>query len=184
MSNPLEEQSARLRELARQPATKANRAEAEAALRSKWEGVRSLAAQALGGWGARGSVAPLLEALLAADGSVALRVVIVRELARCCEPDDAPRILDAYFGGALTPSDQHYVRSEILSRFPGDAVQDRLRRETRSTEADRRLAAAYALVFPRPPVPGAKRLMTSMLDDPSEAVRKAARLLLTPPDAA
>lgn len=184
MTNTLEQESDRLRELTQLPASAANRAEAEAALDSKWEGIRSLAAQALGYWGGRESVAVLKRALLAAPAGGTLRRVIIREVARCHESEDIPWILDLYFEGPLTWIDRHYIRREMLSRLSGEVLRERLHREARSGDATHRRAAAYALVFSRTPVPGARRLLTRMLDDPSREVREAAQRLRHHPNAA
>ncbi len=166
-----------MRELKGQPPSKDNYAEVEAALESKWEGVRSLAAQVLGHWGGRHAVGALKRALLAAPPGSSLRKVAMMELGRCVGPEDAGWILDLYFDGPLTGTDQHYVRRELLSKQPGPRLRDRVRREARSEHAGHRLAAAYALVFAATPVPGAQEVLHDLSADPVRDVSRAAQLL-------
>lgn len=68
MSDPnykaLQDQSARLRELANQKPTAARIAEVEAALLNKHEGIRSLAAQAAAAWGDRNFIEPVKSVLI------------------------------------------------------------------------------------------------------------------------
>ena len=173
-----------MRELKGQLPSKDNYAEAEAALESKWEGIRSLAAQVLGLWGGRHAVDVLKRALLAAPPGSSLRRVAMTELGRCVGPEDTGWILDLYFDGPLTGLDQHYVRRELLSKQAGPRLRDRVRREASSEHAGHRLAAAYALVFAATPVPGAKEVLHGLSDDPVRDVSRVAQLLSHHPNAA
>jgi methionyl aminopeptidase len=98
---PLDVLVAELRAIGTKRPTTERRAILRAALLHKREGVQSVAAQVLGGWGGRESVEDLrlwLGQLERHDPYIGPRTIAIRELERCIDVDDSDWVLDLYSG--------------------------------------------------------------------------------------
>jgi hypothetical protein len=99
--NDLHEIRQRLATLRTLKPTPARRAEVEALLESKWEGVQVSAAQVLGEWDGPDSVPALrswLSQLYARPDAYAVRTQAATALGKCVGEGDADWVLDLYFG--------------------------------------------------------------------------------------
>jgi hypothetical protein len=147
-SNAAENINARLRALAALKPTTERRAEVEAMLDNKWEGVQTVAAQVLGSWGGRESVAALrtwLARLYERPYSWAARGVAARALALCVTEADVGWALDLYFDQP-TLVRRHEI-FPILAALPREETVTRLENEARDPDPERREAAARALTW-------------------------------------
>jgi hypothetical protein len=151
----MDEQSDRLRRLARTREKPETRREVEEALSSKWEGVRANAARVLGIWGGRRSVEALRAAL---DSSMdlragwALRSVLVRALCSCADPvEDAAWMLDCYFDAAVHSQKRasQWEFWPFVSVVPKPLLRERIEVELRSASTTRKEAAERALAWLR-----------------------------------
>jgi hypothetical protein len=149
-SNPIAELSDRLDRLARTRENPETRREVEAALSSKWEGVRANAAKVLGIWGGRRSVDVLREALessMEKRAGWALRTVLVRALCQCTDPvEDAPWMLDCYFNASFHSLSRagQWEFWPFVSAVPKPVLRERVEIELRSATKDRAEAAERA----------------------------------------
>jgi len=146
-------------------------------VKSKWEGVQSVALQTLGGWGDPQSRAVLRSAIEQLDGRPygwSIRGVAVRALSACITEDDAGWALDRLFTleGILA---KHTFLPVVLA-LPVESVEERLLEEASSTNRDNRQAAMKAignLDFPT-----RDAVLSRFLHDEDEEIRYGARLLL------
>lgn len=122
-----------------------------AALTSKWEGLQSVAAQTLGKWGDRASVAALRELWLKVQdrkNGWSIRNVVSTALAECVKEEDASWILDLYFDGQ---SKWDFGLARAVCRLPVAATRGRILQESRSANILRRRAALdVASCLPQP----------------------------------
>jgi hypothetical protein len=98
--NDLERQASHIRALGQHVATAERRAEVMAALASKWEGVQSVALDALGAWGGPDSltaVRSFLGETFDRDAGWAIRGVAIRNLIPMVTAEDTDWVLDMYF---------------------------------------------------------------------------------------
>jgi HEAT repeat protein len=166
-----------LRQLGQQPPSPEARREVEQHLVSQWQGVQSVAAQVLAGWGGRASVEALRGLLLRSYGQPhwwMIRGVAASALGRCVDASDADWVLDHYFGlrGVLA---KHEMRPLVWS-LPISAARARLEAECRSDERDNREAAMKAITFM--PFPDKRELLRRLADDSDPAIRSAVRIWL------
>jgi hypothetical protein len=136
----------RVRYLGTRKATPERRAEVEEALSSKWEGVQSVAAQTLGGWGGRESVDVLrrwLDSLNDRPAAWSLVGVAADALASCVGDDDVDWVVEDYV--RLPQTLERHDRLAILVALPREKTTTRLRAELRSADPGRRDAAEGAL---------------------------------------
>jgi hypothetical protein len=136
----------RMRNLARGKPTPGRRAEVEACLEHKWEGIQVQAARVLGAWGGPESAAALrrwLERLYGRPYAWAARGVAARALARCVGDADVGWVLDLYF--ELDRPSLQYELLPLVSALPRGPALARLRREARGADGGRRPAATRAL---------------------------------------
>ena len=136
----------RLRALAALKPTAERRAEVGAMLDNKREGVQTVAAQVLGSWGGRESVAALRAWLARLDErpySWSARGVAAKALASCVTGADAGWALDLYF--AQPTLVRRYELFPILDALPPEDTVTRLENEARDPDPERRDAAARAL---------------------------------------
>jgi hypothetical protein len=149
--NPPETQSpeainARLRALGRQKPTTERRAEVEALLEHKWEGVQTVAARVLGEWGGVESVAALRRWLLLLcerPHGWAARGVAASALAMCVTESDISWALDLYF--RLEDPLLQYELLSLLTGLPTQETARRLRTEVQRGDRAHRDAAGRAL---------------------------------------
>jgi HEAT repeat protein len=117
----LQELRQRLATLRTLKPTNARRAEAEALLESKWEGVQVSAAQVLGEWDGPDSVPPLrswLSQLYSRPNAWGARSEAARALGKCVGEPDVSWALDLYFslGG---PKDAQELQHELFPLLEG-----------------------------------------------------------------
>jgi HEAT repeat protein len=147
------------------------------ALSNKWQGVQVAAGQVLGRWGGRESVDALRtwwERSWEQKHWWAVRKAAVKALIQCpLEAEDAGWVLDAYF--RVFGVAQHEVR-KLVAGLPPESAQPRLQLEARSAIENHRVAAAIALGLLRGA--GCEASLRALLEDPSAAVRDAARIQL------
>jgi len=133
--------TARLRDLERSKPTEKRRAEVEALLSNKWEGVQVAAAHVLGTWGGRQSVTALrqwLDQLYSRPVSWDARIEAARSLAKCVDETDVTWALDQYFN--LKSDSLQYDLRPLIDRLPR-----RLRPEAKSDDQARSVAATRLL---------------------------------------
>jgi HEAT repeat protein len=170
----LSESAAHLWALAEQPPTPTSRAEVLAALHHKREGIQSIAAQVLGAWGSRDSVAPLRDWLLECqqrDSGWAVRGVAVRQLAQLVEAADAEWVLDLYLSvpGWIA---KHELLPLVAALTP-EVARARLVHALRDPDWTNRHAAVKAIG--NMAFPDRRHLLLPLIDDPDRNVRKSAR---------
>ncbi len=141
----LHERCAHLDSLARSRPNRNARAEVEAALHSKWEGLQVHAGRALAAWGDRESVDALRNWLCTSLGKPAGWSVTgeaVACLQRCCIADDASWILYIYFHASDRLA-RHSVLP-LLDVVPVPVLEARIRIESEASDAARSEAASIA----------------------------------------
>lgn len=172
----LSELAAQLWLLAERPPTAATRADVVSALQHKREGVQSIAAQVLGAWGVRESVAPLRQWLLDClqrESGWAVRSVAVRELAKLVESADAAWVLDLYFSVPDWIA-KHELLPLVRSLSP-EVCRERLVAGLRDPSWANRHAAVKAIGSMA--YPDRQRLLAPLIEDPHPTVQKTARFL-------
>jgi hypothetical protein len=140
--------NARLRALGRQKPTMERRAEVEALLGHKWEGVQTVAAHVLGEWGGVESVAALrrwLSLLCERPHAWAARGVAAGAPAMCVTESDIPWVLDLYF--RLEEPLLEYELLPLLTGLPTQETVRRLRTEVQCGDRAHRDAAGRALTI-------------------------------------
>ena len=132
---------ARLRDLARSKPTAKRRAEVEALLQSKWEGVQVSAANVLAVWGGHESVSALRRWL--SEGTQ--RDDALEALGKCVGDDDVEWALDRYFKDFADPK-QRNARAfwPLVVGLPREPTLALLRREAKQGSVNRE-AASVAL---------------------------------------
>lgn len=141
----LHERCAHLDSLARSRPNRNARAEVEAALHSKWEGLQVHAGRALAAWGDRESVDALrdwLRTSLGKPSGWSVTGEAVACLQRCCTADDANWILDAYF-----QTSDRLARNSLLALLdvvPVPLLEARIRTESEAGHAAHSEAASIA----------------------------------------
>lgn len=154
--------SQRLRLLAMQAETPTARQEIEAALASPWWGLRELAIRAIGSWGGKANRAWLTERArrsLMDYGTVLRRrpgapqkwqyletIACRQAVVRLLTAEDAGWVLDLWFDGYSGNSGRFRGLIGAMSRFPLETVRERVRREMKSPDRNRREAVLW-LVF-------------------------------------
>ena len=124
------------------------RAEVEALLEHKWEGVQTVAGRVLGTWGGPESVVALRRWLLRLyerPYGWAARGVAAKSLARCVTEADEAWVLDLYFE-LPTLMLRHEVLP-IVAALPREQTVERLQRDTRHADPAHRDAARKALTW-------------------------------------
>lgn len=147
--NELEQISERLHWLRTVKATRDRRAEAEALLDSKWEGVQVLAGQVLAAWGGRDSIAPLRSWLERILGQPDARIIrpAADAVGHCVGEEDAEWALDLYFRAGpddyrqqtLIPLRQQEL-FPLLQGLPRSSTVPLLERRARSGDKGARYA--------------------------------------------
>jgi len=167
-----------LRLLAREPPTPEQRARVGDALRSKFEGVQSVAAQVLAAWGDRTSVETLrswLLTVLKRPYGWAIRGVAIRALAKCIDSTDTGWVLDLYFSRP-----DRLLKHEFLplaAAVDPTPARPRLTAEVRSSDPLNRHAAIKVIC--RMPYRDRETLIRPILADTDKYNRKAARSILS-----
>lgn len=149
-----------------------------AALDCKWEGLQSVAAQTLGRWGDRESVAALRglwQRCANRKNASSLRGVVARSLALCVGAQDAGWVLDFYFDCFQTG---HSDFGLVVKSLPLETTRQRLLEESHSPQRKHRLAALDALG--RMPFPDRRALLKRFLDDEDGDIRAIAYHLDSP----
>lgn len=174
--NDLSELTEGLRMLGKRPPTRASRTEVMAALKHKHEGIQSVAAQVLGAWGTRDSVAPLRELLIeyqARDSGMAMRGVVVRQLALLVQNEDVDWVLDLYFSESSS-MDKHELIPLVQVLNP-ELARQRLVRALSDADWTNRQAAVKAIGNME--YPDRRQLLLPLSEDPNQHVAKSARSL-------
>jgi HEAT repeat protein len=164
----------RLRGLAHRRPSAEERAEVEGYLFDKWQGLQAVAARTLGTWGDAAAVRALRDLLLrsyAHEHWWTIRGVAAEALGACVGEEDVPWVLDHFFG--VAGNHRKHELLPLVSRLPVAAARARLEAELRAGTPDNRLAALKAIT--RMPFPDRLRLLEPLVDDPDEAIRRAAR---------
>ena len=174
--NDLEQQTSYVRSLGQQIATAERRAEVMAALGSKWEGVQSVALDALGHWGGSDSLTALrcfLEEAFGRDAGWAIRGVAIRNLIPMVTAEDAEWVLDMYFKRP-TALEKHELLQLVLA-LPPESARARLVAELASPDPVNRQAAVKAIGNMR--YPDRVLLIRPLRDDLDHRVRSSAKVL-------
>jgi hypothetical protein len=174
--NDIERQVAHLRALSQEPPNPERRAEVMSALANKWEGVQSVALDALGRWGGHESGIALrafLEQAFKREAGWAIRGVAIRGLARLVTAEDVDWVLDLYFG-PITALEKHELLPVVLS-LPAQPARARLVSELGSLHPTNRQAAVKAIG--NMPYPDRRMLVRTLLHDPNPSVTSSAKLL-------
>jgi HEAT repeat protein len=153
---------------------------ARQALSSKHEGLRSLAAQALGAWARPEFVAPLRELLVElrySKSAFGMRRVLVRALQACTVPSDASWVSDFLFEQPLAPAARDAVF--LLRALPWPSWYPRVRAECAHAEPSRRRLAALVLSFSAVPASAQLPLLTALAADTDRDVRALGRFQLS-----
>ena len=174
--NDLEEQTAYVRSLGQQVATTERRAEVMAALANKWEGVQSVALDALGRWGGSDSLTALrrfLEEAFGRDAGWSIRRVAIRNLIPMVTAEDTDWVLGMYFKRP-TALEKHELLELVLA-LPPESARARLVAELASPDPINRQAAVKAIGN----MPYADRvlLIRPLGDDSDQRVRSSAKVL-------
>jgi HEAT repeat protein len=146
----------------------------ERQLWSKWQGVQSVAAQVIAGWGGREAVEALRELLMRSYGKPhwwTMRGVAARELAKCIDETDAEWVLEHYFG--QPNSRTKHEMTPLVWGLPVEAARVRVEAELSSADRENRRAALGALAWM--PFPDKVALLRRLADDPEPSIRDAAR---------
>lgn len=130
----LQRVEARLRYLRRGKPTAKRRAEVEALLQSKWEGIQVSAAHVLGEWGEEQSVTALRRWLMEGRSNPTVVDEAAKALGRCVGDGDVEWALDLYFaqrgwGLSLWPLVIGLPRRSTLMRLKREARDDSPNRE-------------------------------------------------------
>ena len=168
--------AAHLWSLAERPPSPEAQSEVAAALQHKREGIQSVAAQVLGAWGVRSSIAPLRQWFLECmdrESGWAVRGVAVRELSKLVESEDAPWVLDLYFGVSGWIA-KHELLPLVKSLSP-EAARSRLVAGLHDTDWVNRHAAVKAIG--NMAFPDRRSLLSRLINDPHEIVQQSARFL-------
>ena len=168
--------AAHLWALAEQPSTTEAKAEVLNALQHKREGIQAIAAQVLGAWGGRESVAALrgwLTECQRRESGWAARGVAVSQLARLVESQDANWILDLYLTvpGWIA---KHELFPLVRALAP-EVARSRLVAALRDPDWVNRHAAVKAIG--NMALGDRRRLLLPLIDDPDRNVQKSARFL-------
>jgi HEAT repeat protein len=164
----------RLRWVADHGPTAKDRQEVEHWLRCPYEGLRSLAVQALGAWGDEESKRQLIE--LIADSSAAansggFRGVVLRSLARCITADDGDWVWEIYRSRLGQRSS--YEFDTLLRGLPQASLAALGAKHIRTHDPDSRRLAARALSMSD--TPESKAILVGLVDDDDDGVRNLAR---------
>jgi hypothetical protein len=166
---------AELRALGARKPTPPRRERVRDALFDKREGVQSVAAQVLGSWGGRESVAELRLWLARLDDLhkpfIGPREVAVRELGRCIELEDVDWVLDLYFGQNDVVATHEYL--PLASATDPGRARPRIERELQNPDPVKRHAALKLIRWMQPP--DAADLAKGLVDDPDAVTRGLAR---------
>jgi HEAT repeat protein len=170
----------RLRSLGAKRPTPESRAEAVAALSSKWEGVQAVAAEVLAGWGDRECVGHLRQFLTRCferEHGWAIRGVVARALRPVVTAEDVGWVLDLYFGlqGWLPKHELLW----LVTALPPAAARERLVAALGDPRWDNRHAAVKAIGNME--YPDRRQLIRRLHADPDDDVRRSVRALA--PDA-
>lgn len=143
------------------------------ALDSKWEGLQSVAAQTLGRWGDRPSVAALREfwPQCAARRNHYLQNVVAHSLRMCVRAEDAPWFLDVYFEASASARSFDLLLTVVP--LPLESVRERLLLEAQCTDRIRRQSAMLALA--QMPFPNREAILSRFLNDEDGRIREQAR---------
>jgi hypothetical protein len=153
----------------------------ETLLHHRREGVQVKAAQILAKWRRPSSKLPLRELLvrtLSRHRGTSVRCQIAKALAPFISEDDAEWVLDLYFatapkGTLLGTVIQIKALSPLVSALSPSSVSERIRSESKSTEANVRRAALFAAHAVRD-----RTAVESFLNDSSADIRTTAANLL------
>ena len=165
---------AHLRQLGTKRPSPEERREVEQHLSNKWQGVQSVAAQVIAGWGGREAVHALRELLMRSYEKPhwwAIRGVAARQLAKCLDETDAEWVLDHYFGQPNIFT-KHRTASLVWG-LPVEAARARLEAELLSTDPENRRAALGAIVWM--PFPDKVALLRRLENDPEPSIQDAAQ---------
>jgi HEAT repeat protein len=176
-NEPLNELVTSLRALGTQKATPQRRAVVREALGHKSEGAQSVAAQVLGLWGGRESVADLREWLGQLDRHepfIGPRGVALEALARCVGPEDVDWMLELYFGQDSVLATHEYLR--LACAVDPTLARPRIVAELSHDSAIRRHAAVKLISWLR--YTDTADLVRPLLADEDEFTRAAARAVL------
>ena len=152
------------------------RAEVAEALHHKWDGIQSVAAQVLGQWGGRESLAVIrawLTDSFTRRYGWSVRGVAVTQLVRLVEPRDADWVLELYFGRESSLA-KHELLPLVLALQPAAARAGLVSRLRDANWVNRQAAvkAIGNMAFP-----DRRQLLTPLIDDPHREVQRSARLL-------
>jgi hypothetical protein len=150
------------------------------AMRSRYEGIRAVAAEVLGCWGGDDSVTELKALLLATYSktrSQALRGAVTKALSVCVRQQDAPWVLDLLFS-VKGPTRKRELVWPLVASLPVEAARGRLIDELSSTDRWNRQAAVMAIAAIKGDFPDRRQLLERALIDPSTFVRISAHSFL------
>ncbi len=144
-----------------------------AALHGPYEGLQSVAAQTLGAWGDRESVAALrsyVANIRERRQSGGILRAVSKALAECVEEEDAPWLLDFYFDPEREPD---WYLALAMKRLPPQTTRARIVAEMRSQSGHCRYAAV--LVADTLPASEQSILLDSLRDDCDIRIRGIVR---------
>lgn len=179
-SAKLNEEVAALQAMAREPQTPERQIIVSHALKSRWEGVQSVALRVLSSWGgpeAKREVRDFYVASFARESAWTLRRVAADVIEPWIRAEDADWLLDLCFTRADFLRKRETL--ELVVRLPVSAARERLVRELESADPGNRKTAVIAISHM--PFADKNELLVPLRDDPHRDVRRSAIELASAP---